>query len=268
MGGGTVNIDFPVSQFLSSAANPPSFSSSSSASASASASASNFNTLPLKQSWTSSSTNHHTDDTCKKIESVDRKEDKRAIGSSSNSVFGIVPSKFEVENAMTALQNFMHWISSNGPVLLEFCDLRTLIPQRYGRLYDAFRLLQTDSSVKRLVVSLATDKAIWDAVMNNESVRKLHESLYTGEKGIKYESSEGEPTLATALLRWILDATKAKIMELIEKFQVLVNEVLGSVEGERSIEEAGVEIEDKVRSSLLLSIVILLIVVVARAHGF
>ncbi|KAK0581831.1 hypothetical protein LWI29_018495 [Acer saccharum] len=256
-----MNMDCPVSQLCSSTANPPSFSSS------ASASASNFNTLPLKQSWVSSSTNHHTDDTCKKIESVDRKEEKRAIGSSYNSVFGIVPSKFEVENAMTALQNFMHWISSNGPILLEFCDLRTLIPQRYGRLYDTIRLLQTDSSVKRLVVSLATDKAIWDAVMNNEYVRKLHESLCTGEKGIKYQSSEEEPNLATELLRWILDATKAKIKELIEKFQVLVNEVLGSV-GEKSMEEAGVEIEDKVTSSLLLSIVILLIVVVARAHGF
>ncbi|KAK1560626.1 hypothetical protein Q3G72_028957 [Acer saccharum] len=67
--------------------------------------------------------------------------------------------------------------------------------------------------------------------MNNEYVRKLHESLYTGEKGIKYQSSEEEPNLATELPRWILGATKAKIKELIEKFQVLVNEVLGSVGG-------------------------------------
>ena len=90
---------------------------------------------------------------------------------------------------------------------------------------------------------------------------------FSGEKRIKYESSEEEPNLVTELLRWILDATRAKIKELIEKFQVLVNEVLGSV-GEKSMEEAGVEVEDKVTSSLLLLIVILLIVVVARAHGF
>ncbi|KAL5798894.1 hypothetical protein ACOSQ2_003714 [Xanthoceras sorbifolium] len=256
MGGGAMNMDFPMIEFrASSSANPPFFSSS--------ASASNY-TVPLKKSWTTT-TSASSHETCKKVESVDRREDRRASGSSDISVFGSVPSKFEVENAIAALQNFMHRITSSGPVF-ESWDLKTLISQGYGKICDTFRLLQTDPSVKRLVVSLASDRAIWDAIMNNELVRNLHESPYPGEKG-KYQSSEEEPNLAADLLKWILDTTKAKIMELIAKFQVLMNEVLQSLDRDKeSTEETRVKLEDKVRSSLLLSVVILLIVIVSRAH--
>ena len=104
-------MDFPVSELCSSTANPPSFFSS------ASASASNFNALPLKQSWASSSTNHHTDDTWKKIESVDRKEEKRATGSSYNSVFGIVPSKFDMEDFMIPFDYYKHIHQSRYTIL-------------------------------------------------------------------------------------------------------------------------------------------------------
>jgi hypothetical protein len=34
--------------------------------------------------------------------------------------------------------------------------------------------------MQRLVLSLATDKAVWDAIMKNELVRMLLESPYTG----------------------------------------------------------------------------------------
>lgn len=34
--------------------------------------------------------------------------------------------------------------------------------------------------MQRLVLSLATDKAVWDAVMKNELVQLLRGSLYTG----------------------------------------------------------------------------------------
>lgn len=34
--------------------------------------------------------------------------------------------------------------------------------------------------MQRMVLSLSSDKTVWDAVMNNEVVRELRESYYAG----------------------------------------------------------------------------------------
>ncbi|PRQ32438.1 hypothetical protein RchiOBHm_Chr5g0046391 [Rosa chinensis] len=57
-------------------------------------------------------------------------------------------------------------------------------PQGRQRVYEAFSLLQNESSVQRIVVSLSSDRAVWDAVMNNEVVRELRESFYAGDEGL------------------------------------------------------------------------------------
>lgn len=85
-----------------------------------------------------------------------------------------------------------------------------------------------------------------------------------------YERPRGvneEPDLATTLQRWILDVTKAMVMELIEKLVSLVDELFklpGRIQPTRGNNE---QMEEKVRSSFLLSVVILLIVIVARAQN-
>lgn len=85
-----MNIDFPMIQIHpSSSANSPHLPSSSSTA--------NFNTLPLKQSYKTSST-------CKKIEFVNRTEEKNENGLADVSVFEAVPSTPEVEKAIAALQ--------------------------------------------------------------------------------------------------------------------------------------------------------------------
>ena len=81
------------------------------------------------------------------------------------------------------------------------------------------------------------------------------------------ESCEEESDIAARVLRWIMDITKAKIIELVDKFTLLMNEVFQPIEKEKPREETNHNVDDKVRSSLLLSIVILLIVVVARTRG-
>jgi hypothetical protein len=74
--------------------------------------------------------------------------------------------------------------------------------------------------------------------------------------------------LVTSIVRWILDATKTKVVELIEKFLSLVNELFQQPpKGEKPTNGNKEETEEKVRSALLLSIVILIIVVVARAQN-
>lgn len=71
-----------------------------------------------------------------------------------------------------------------------------------------------------------------------------------------------EPEIAATILQFLWNITKTKVMELIGKFLSLMNEI------EKPAEEKNKDqLEDKVRSSLLLSVVILLIVVVARVNG-
>lgn len=83
------------------------------------------------------------------------------------------------------------------------------------------------------------------------------------------QSSNEEPDLGAQMWRWIRDITKVKVQELFEKFQSLMSEIFQPPENERGNHPAADkkdQLEDKVRSSLLLSVVVLLIVVVARVN--
>uniref|UniRef100_A0A7N0U6G8 Uncharacterized protein n=1 Tax=Kalanchoe fedtschenkoi TaxID=63787 RepID=A0A7N0U6G8_KALFE len=51
-----------------------------------------------------------------------------------------------------------------------------------GRVFDAFRLLHSDAAVQRMVVSLASDRAVWNAVLNNDVVKELRGSLNPGQR--------------------------------------------------------------------------------------
>nr|POE52489.1 hypothetical protein CFP56_35016 [Quercus suber] len=157
---------------------------------------------------------------------------------------------------------------------LDCFDPKLLLSQGYRRLCNAFRLLLTDPTVKRLVVSLASDKAVWDAILRNESVREFQWTPYAGfhyshHIFVNYVRplSNEEPDLATRILMWILDATKAKVIELIEKFASLVNELFQPPKSNNPMEGYKEQMEEKIRSSLLLSLVILLIAVVARVQA-
>ncbi|KAA8515890.1 hypothetical protein F0562_019069 [Nyssa sinensis] len=214
------------------------------------------------------------------LESVDGRKDKRASGFYSDSVFGPVPSRIEVQKAISDLQSFILGNCPSGSELdwlqrmLYLYDPRMMQSIRYRRVYDAFRLLYTDPSVQRMVVSLSSDKAVWDAVMKNKAVQDLRESLCTAKEE-RPQSSNEESDMATLILNWIFDIIKAKAMELIEKFESLVNELFQPLKkGKRATEvsieleeKVSVELEEKLRSSLLLSIVILVIVIVTRSHG-
>ncbi|GMY23283.1 putative Post-SET domain-containing protein [Fagus crenata] len=266
MGGGAVPlyVDLHWIQLKASSSNLPSIPTSNSSSAS-----SNNLNLPVSATFTGPLKTSSSETNCGRLESVDGREEKRASGSLYNLVFGHVPSQVEVQNAIHGLQNFMLGKSSSGSELkwleqkLDGFDPRLLLSQGYRRFCDAFQLLYTDPTIKRLVVSLVCDKAIWDAVMKNESVRNFQWKPYTVDYGGP-QSSDEEPDLAAHILRWILDATKAKVIELIEKFRSLVNELFQPPDKENPKEGNKEQMEEKVRSSLLLSVVIILIVVVAR----
>ncbi|KAB2595359.1 hypothetical protein D8674_030809 [Pyrus ussuriensis x Pyrus communis] len=217
-------------------------------------------------------------ETCRK-----QVQNKRASRTSLlSSVFGPVPSRFEVENAILALLSFLQGITSSShselqwlQPILDSCVTRKLLSYGHGKVYDAFQSLQTDPSVKRMVVSLSSDRALWDAVTNNELVKKLREPPSSdlsvcGNEGLLPQSSNQEPEFAKRVMRWIMDITRAKVMELIEQFQSLVTDIFlppETLQEKNPTANDKDQFEEKVRSSLLLTVVILLIVVVARLRG-
>jgi hypothetical protein len=67
------------------------------------------------------------------------------------------------------------------------------------------------------------------------------------------------------ILNWIFHIMKGKILEMIESFQSLMNDLFRypGIENATRARDA-TQVDEKVRSSTLLSIVILLIVIMAR----
>ncbi|KAK1388231.1 hypothetical protein POM88_016409 [Heracleum sosnowskyi] len=61
---------------------------------------------------------------------------------------------------------------------------RVLEPVSYSQLtkdraaYDSDK--DTEPAIQRMVVALSSDKAVWDAVMNNDVVRELRDSIVKG----------------------------------------------------------------------------------------
>ncbi|KDP28849.1 hypothetical protein JCGZ_14620 [Jatropha curcas] len=249
MGGGAAHVDLAVincktcSNPITSLPSPPS------------ASTLNFpvsaNNTTLAQSCIASETGTGTG-------KLLGKQDKRVL---YKDIFGLVPCQFEVESAIVALQEFLQRISSSSS------QCNRLLQMLDKRVEDVFRLLQTDPVIKRLVVSLASDKHVWDAVMNNQMMLQLRKSFVFAAESCRIQSCNGEKDVVSCMLSLIMDIAKAKVTQLIQKFQALMNEILQSSEREELTEENRDEADDRVRSSLLLSIVILLIVVLSRFHG-
>ncbi|KAM7491760.1 hypothetical protein LguiA_034681 [Lonicera macranthoides] len=246
-------------------------------------------------------------------------------GYSGDSVFGSVPSVDEVQQAVSSLQQVLD-TASVSPFIkdglhyyldkdvvdqiytptdlthrvyssesesdwieppLHLCNSRMLESRRSKRVYDAFHLLQTVPAVKRMVISISSDKAVWDAVLNNEVVRELRESLNEANSnepvsadeasigasaaansnvpGSSNEASNDE-NAAMNVLSWIFINTKAKMMALIDKITGLVNELFQHPGSETTMGAASEPFEKNLRASFMVSVVVFLIVVVSRSR--
>ncbi|PIN05852.1 hypothetical protein CDL12_21604 [Handroanthus impetiginosus] len=223
-------------------------------------------------------------------------------------VFGSVPSRDEVHHAVSALQQVLSsssYMSSPKEKLPEdidaadevpnqtgykkktsspvepkmdwiepswdLCNSRAVQSHRADKVYDAFHLLQTEPSVQRMVVSLSSDKAVWDAVLNNEVVKELRGSITsTTQADNLLEESSGEGSddsnPVKDILSWIVGNAKAKIMQLIDNITKLMNEVFQPPKEEKKDNTTN-PFEEKLKTSLLLSVVVLMIVVITRAQS-
>ncbi|CAG7887595.1 unnamed protein product [Brassica rapa] len=227
-----------------------------------------------------------------------------------DSVFGSVPSVDEVHDAVSALQQVFdgssfsqlvrdkyesypeHGGGNQSPIAtgmvhqapsfgsdsdwmepsVQLCHSRVLQPHAYDQVYNAFDLLRTEPSVQRMVISLSSDKAVWDAVMNNEVVREIKD-LYNNGISQDEESSDetpGENNAAVDFIKWVFDNTMVKANEVFKKITRLVVELLNS-HNDDGVNEKGKDakfnnwLEEKLKTSVLLSIVVMLVVMVSRA---
>ncbi|XP_031132361.1 uncharacterized protein LOC116033945 isoform X2 [Ipomoea triloba] len=181
-----------------------------------------------------------------------------------DSIFGPLPSRTELEKAMSDLR-FMQEISAARRELSWLCSdhSRTVQSSGFGRLCDAFHMLQTEPSVQKMVLSIACDKAVWDAILNNPAVQDLQGLLSAAKDEEESLSSSPEKLdIVAVMMKWIMD-----ILELIQKLGALAGLIFQPDEDKamQTSELSGV-LEEKIRSSFLLSIVLLLIVVATRIH--
>ncbi|KAM7499518.1 hypothetical protein LguiA_023932 [Lonicera macranthoides] len=217
--------------------------------------------------------------------SINGTEDEGLYGYYDDFVFGSVPSKDEAQLAVSALQQVLrpaYFSDMDGEFLssdsesgwiehsVQLFNSRKLQPrpQPSHSVYEAFRLLQTEPSVQRMVISLSTDKAVWDAVLNNEAVQELRASLNEGAaenaiNGNKDEGSYGSNAAIEILSRIFFNA-RTKVVELIKKITKLVYDVFPRP---HTIEETTTTdpFHRKLRTSFLLSVVVFLIVAVSRS---
>ncbi|XP_031109980.1 uncharacterized protein LOC116014118 isoform X2 [Ipomoea triloba] len=208
-------------------------------------------------------------------------------------VFGAVPSLDEVHHAFSALQQVFEPAASKSNTAtsalkdtaeeigiqasstpsgssdwmepsLHICNSRMVRPYVPNRVYEAFHLMQTEPAIKRMVVSLSSDKAVWDAVLNNEAVKELRDSLKQGSTYEESVASNGEPD---DVWSWIFSNAKTKMMEVIDKVMTFINDLFQPPEGEKKASEGNTDLLDQgFRTSFFLSVLVLLIVVVSRAQ--
>ncbi|TYJ08031.1 hypothetical protein E1A91_A11G046900v1 [Gossypium mustelinum] len=203
-------------------------------------------------------------------------------------VLGPVPSIAEVQNAISALQReiaypspsscSMHRVHSVGSELdwkepsKQLYNTRAFQPYVSNSVYDAFHLLQTDPAIQKMVLSLSSDEAVWNAVLNNEVVRELRETYYAAEDSspMSFDESSVEDSdqsdKTTNIVKWIFYNTKEKVLDLFEKLTKLVNELFKlPVDNDTKTPGTPDPFDQRLRTSFLLSVLVLLIVVVSRA---
>lgn len=91
----------------------------------------------------------------------------------------------------------------------------------------------------------------------------IHEADKNPAEKLDDGSDASDP--ARDFLSWVIVNTKARVMELIDKITKLVNELFHTEEGDKTADKNADPFAEKLRASFLLSVVVMLIVVVARS---
>ncbi|KAH1219698.1 hypothetical protein GmHk_12G033564 [Glycine max] len=211
-----------------------------------------------------------------------------------DAIFGPVPSDSDVENALITLQqvfgsasrqyvrnvdevdhvtntSLVDQVFSDGsetdwkePSLSSY-NPRMLQTDVFDKVTFAVHLLQSDACVQRMVKSLSSDKSLWDAVLKNESVRELRSTITAERDRSSNETVDNESPNTKNVFMRISDAAKGKLMEAIQKIMKMMKNLFQSTRHWKYAGKSNLS-KDKLRVSVMLSIMIFLMVVVDRFY--
>lgn len=183
-----------------------------------------------------------------------------------------VPSEEEVDNSVSAIQEVFSSTSHESEMdwkepSLNPYDTRMQLSNGSDRVYYTFHLLQTDPTIQKMVKSISCDEAIWDALLKNEIVRELRESFSSGSSDSQSSdgtSSRSESNSKTNVVLRIFGSARAKFMDVIEKIMKIATDLFQhKINDETNLFPD--PFTEKLRTSFMLSIIVLLVVMVSRA---
>ncbi|OEL17824.1 hypothetical protein BAE44_0021156 [Dichanthelium oligosanthes] len=164
---------------------------------------------------------------------------------------GIITNHFALDSDTSEVR-LDEWIEPATLVL----NSSALLTKEHRSVLDAFRLLDENPSVQKMVMALSGDKAVWHAVMKNEVVQEFKRSYQDAKETDLKESS----TAAPGFMMWVLENTHAKIKEFLEKILGLMNMLFQ--DGDKNYDMP----DDVVRMSFMLSVFVFIVVTIARMH--
>lgn len=135
------------------------------------------------------------------------------------------------------------------------------VVQQLGQndILDAFRLLQRNHTVREMVISIASDKAIWNALLKNEKVVEFRELLQKGGTNLE-EITEGSDENPAEKPNWFSQAVQSAKLKVVE----IIHLILGFADRKVISENDGEILDRTVKSSLMLAAVVLLVVLIKR----
>lgn len=136
----------------------------------------------------------------------------------------------------------------------------------HNNVCEAFNLLQSNPVVQEMVISLASDKTVWEALLKNEKVTEFRQSLQKDESKLRELSKDSDkpPPHQENHFMWVIENTKMKVMECIEKITELLNQYFGFVDEKDLFKKDEDPLERILRASLMLSVAVLLMILVKR----
>ncbi|KAG8071702.1 hypothetical protein GUJ93_ZPchr0006g42852 [Zizania palustris] len=194
-------------------------------------------------------------------------DEVRAAFSSIEEVFGdpFRVDSDEIEKQTALLSTSGHSSSGNSSGSDDWMEpaayalnSTALLTRDHRNVLDAFRLLQKDPNVQKMVMSLSCDKVVWDAIMKNEAVQDFRRSFQDAQD----TDRKAKPGGPGGVLKWILGNTQAKLMEFIDNIMKIVN-MLFHPDGD---EEKPDFYSDAVKVSFMLSVFIFIMVAIARIN--
>lgn len=133
-------------------------------------------------------------------------------------------------------------------------------------VYQAFHLMRSNPQVQGAVKSLACDPAVWKAVLDNEKVQELTQSLQNMAETSSYDEllcANSEINFGLKLASKVLVHVTSKVLQLMDKIIEIVGSVFEYLEN--SFTKKGTSVTDKaVASCLMLAVAVLLVVFIKR----